>query len=178
MMKRRPRGKLSRLPIEYRVAVIDLLLNGATYAAVRERLREMGLPAAAIPTGDAGFQSFMAGDEFIQAKAARLQGLGAAAAKKVFFDGLQAGGGLPPAIEAAMFQMQESLEKALSTGAIEAEDLPKVANALSRLGSVAVAFERLRQTRLAVIPGETEAAAALDPAAVADELDRLLGVTR
>jgi len=143
-MSRRPRGKLSRLPLEQRMVVIDRLLNGATYDDVRQALRAAGAPERAIPVGDASFTAFMGTDEYRQNRELRTLGQVQAQNRKILFDGIEAGGGLPPVLQAAVFSMQDSLLKALSTQAIEPEDLPKVANAITRLGAVTVAFEKLR----------------------------------
>ena len=196
------RNNFSALPFEVRKRVMYLLLDGATQDAVRND-PEVSKACAErdLKLHSTTFQAIARSKEFAEYKAAREATEARTAHAKWAADFLRAAGGIDDVATVAELTLLEQLRALSDAGLDNPKELLQVTAAVAKLKDGATA-ERIRrmqrslderdkqigklkeqidtmkaahEAELNVLRGETAAA---DPAEVADNLDRMLGLKK
>jgi len=178
-MGRRPRNTIAGYPLEARMEVAQQLIDGEPYDEIREWCKEQGLKRP----HNASFLAYSHGTEFRKIKTELLTWKRRAEEKRAIAEAIAAGGGPDALADLAMFEAVDALRELISGGVLTCgKDVATVATAISNLKRTLLKDAEARHRE-----EMTEKAAALkrelgdgkkaaDPAAVADALDRVLGV--
>lgn len=186
-MKRRQRNKIAALPAEHRQLVIDGLLDGETYDAIRDVLRAHGVVTEEIP-GNKAFKAYQTSEEYTAVCKTFRSWKQKTAQKSLLAKALEAGGGLSTALDSGLFQAYETLLENL-TYAESVKDVTAITTAMTNLKRTALADE-LQQIKINAAKAVAAAKAKLEDekgvevspeqacAVVQSELDRILGVKK
>lgn len=184
-MQRRQRNKIAALPAQFRQIVMQGLLDGEIYDAIRDELRGAGVTEDEIP-GNKAFKAYQSSDEYREVSRDFRTWKRKAASKNLLAQALEQGGGLSSAIDTGLYQAYEVLLESMSL--VETvKDVTALSNAMSNLKRTALAAEA-QQMKMEAAKAVARAKAKLEeqqgvevtPAAaceaVQQELDRVLGV--
>jgi len=175
----RPRNTIAGYPLEARMEVAQRLINGATYAEIREWCEGQSLKSP----HDSSFAAYQRNTEFRKIKNELLTWKRRAQEKRAIAEAITAGGGPDALADLAMFEAVDALRELISGGVLTSgKDVATVATAISNLKRTLLKDAEARHReemadKAAALKRELgDGKKAADPAAVADALDRILGV--